>query len=123
MRIGARVIIGIGLLFAAACDGPTPDQELCSAAKGICLNVDASQECVSAQSIPGACDNGYICCVPKGGYGFDAGVDAKSLDGALDAPLKDGAKDAPLTDGSKTDGGTPADAKTSDASKLDATKG
>jgi hypothetical protein len=116
MRIGVTLVLGMGVLFAAACNGPSPDEPACFAAGGLCVATDAGGGvCVSNQT--GGCPTNYFCCVPTGPPGADSGSrDAISSDSGQ--PLADAAKD-----GTPKDAVPSADAaKPGDGGKADAAK-
>jgi hypothetical protein len=114
MRIGARLVVGIGLLLAAACNAPSPDEPACFSAKGVCLLSKDVAECVGPPVVTGVCPATYICCIPKGAYDYDAGVDAPP-------PVPDAAKDAAkdVSADIAKDTGSDAAKTVADASKLD----
>jgi hypothetical protein len=112
MRIGARLVVGLGLLCAVACNGPSPDEPECFSQKGLCLLTTKVAECATTIGDPGLCPTSYTCCIPKGAYDYDAGVDAGKAAVDSSAPPADAAtKDVvTTTDAAKT---------STDASKLD----
>jgi hypothetical protein len=74
MRTGALLFAFIGLTLAAACNGPGPDDEECTAQGGVCVSSADQAACGGQLTTPaGTCPASYTCCVP---LASDAGTSA-----------------------------------------------
>jgi hypothetical protein len=62
MRIGALLLVGIGLLAAAACSANTSSNLVCESAGGTCLSIEGGMEGCGEQLSGSTCDLGYVCC-------------------------------------------------------------
>lgn len=73
MRIGALLLVGLGLVSVAACTATTSSDEVCISGGGVC--VDTTDQAGCGEFISGlACDTGQICCTPSAAYSTDGGA-------------------------------------------------
>jgi len=73
MRIGALLLVGLGLVSVAACTATTSADEVCISGGGVC--VDTTDQAGCGEFISGlACDTGQVCCTPSAAYGADGGT-------------------------------------------------
>jgi hypothetical protein len=65
MRIGALLLVGLGILTVAACTASTSSDQVCVGAGGVCLPLSDSggppAGCLDQENGL-TCDTGYVCC-------------------------------------------------------------
>jgi hypothetical protein len=68
MRIGALLLVGLGILSVAACTASTSSDQVCQSAGSVCLAVSDGgappADCFDQQSGL-ACDPGFVCCASQ----------------------------------------------------------
>jgi hypothetical protein len=133
MRIGALLLVGVGVLMAGACTTANPPDEACVTQQGICLLTTDMVGCPNIIG-EGLCADKYTCCgsptyagnivdgaVIKDAYIpqlFDAGdAGDATVDGSQDAANKSDASDATIASDSGTKDSGRSDAKDTGAPK------
>jgi hypothetical protein len=104
MRSGVPLLVGLGLMFAAACTEANPPDEQCIVAGGICYENAGMAGC--GNQISADCAEGFFCCAPTSivvdGQVIDVGApDAKIEGGPTDAGAHDAKGDAPKDDAAR----------------------
>jgi len=84
MRIGALLLVGLGILSAAACTASTSADLVCNSGGGQCVALPDGNLPSSCGQVNGLlCDPGYICCL------VTPDQTGNAVDGAAPAPVED----------------------------------